>query len=490
MSFKEIYLQVNRNKEVLINQGRVLQENDLEIKKRSNQIQRLETKFEELNNKIAEGERRFAEYKKYIKEYKKYIKEYEKQEIIFDEARKENRKIKREYEQRKIKNKILKNEEIELKEQLSILKNKVITKNERLDYLNKLVSELDLKVKNEEIIDNILENVDDWENPELYDNIQIYESNKELNTFIFNFVDKYFPECSNLIIPEVESKIINYIDTGKASLYGINSFFFEINKTITFYDELLVKFIHLLEKKGFNVASRKILIIKYIKFEVIKQIYNNTIVEINVSKIKKSNAKEAFYSLFDYYPEKELQQYGVIAFISYYFFKNKIPTFKYDNLDSFYEIQKKYYEEYELNKLDRVISSGKNEASQKVMINEIISGLDLMNGFEFEKFLSKLFIKLGFKSQKTKSTGDQGADIIVENEGVIYAVQAKRYSTKVGNKAIQEAISGKAYYGTDCAMVVSTNYFTKQAVDLASKSNVILWNRDKLISMVNEAYQE
>ena len=33
MSFKEIYLQVNRNKEVLINQGRVLQENDLEIKK-------------------------------------------------------------------------------------------------------------------------------------------------------------------------------------------------------------------------------------------------------------------------------------------------------------------------------------------------------------------------------------------------------------------------------------------------------------------------
>ena len=35
------------------------------------------------------------------------------------------------------------------------------------------------------------------------------------------------------------------------------------------------------------------------------------------------------------------------------------------------------------------------------------------------------------------------------------------------------------------AVVLSNNYFTKSAKELAEKNNVLLWDRNKLIEMIN-----
>lgn len=108
--------------------------------------------------------------------------------------------------------------------------------------------------------------------------------------------------------------------------------------------------------------------------------------------------------------------------------------------------------------------------------------IDLLSGVEFEDFLCSLFEKNGYFCQKTKASGDQGIDIIATKEDEVIAIQAKRYSSSVGNHAIMEAVAGKNYYNANTCMVITNNVFTNAAVELARANNVILWDRKELLN--------
>jgi restriction system protein len=54
------------------------------------------------------------------------------------------------------------------------------------------------------------------------------------------------------------------------------------------------------------------------------------------------------------------------------------------------------------------------------------------------------------------------------------AIQAKRYSSAVGNRAVQEAISAKAYYKTDEGWVVTNASFTESVKQLAQGADIRL----------------
>jgi HJR/Mrr/RecB family endonuclease len=109
-----------------------------------------------------------------------------------------------------------------------------------------------------------------------------------------------------------------------------------------------------------------------------------------------------------------------------------------------------------------------------------IEELDLMDGHEFERFLKELFKKMGYKVNHTKLSNDQGADLVVSKFGRKRVVQAKRYNHTVGNKAIQEVVAAIKHYKADEGMVVTTNTFTKPAVQLADSNNIDLVDRYKL----------
>lgn len=115
-----------------------------------------------------------------------------------------------------------------------------------------------------------------------------------------------------------------------------------------------------------------------------------------------------------------------------------------------------------------------------------IADLDYMDGIEFEYFLCELFKKMGFRAQVTKGSGDQGVDLILKDLNFKYAVQAKRYSDKVSNTAIQEAYTGMTFYNCNKSMVVTTNYFTKGAIELAKKNGVVIYDRDKLCELLEK----
>ena len=110
---------------------------------------------------------------------------------------------------------------------------------------------------------------------------------------------------------------------------------------------------------------------------------------------------------------------------------------------------------------------------------------DNMDGLEFENFCATLLKQNGFKNVSvTKASGDQGVDILAAKDGIKYGIQCKCYSSEVGNKAVQEAFSGKTFYNRHVGVVLTNNYFTSSAKELAEKSGIILWDRKQLLKMI------
>lgn len=116
--------------------------------------------------------------------------------------------------------------------------------------------------------------------------------------------------------------------------------------------------------------------------------------------------------------------------------------------------------------------------------------VDAMDGFQFETFLVEIFQTIGFDVKETKRTADQGADLFVSRFGRNMVIQAKNYTGSVGNAAVQQAISAKAFYGCDEAMVVTNSYYTKSAKELASTAGVRLIDREGLQSYLDDYNQK
>ena len=117
-----------------------------------------------------------------------------------------------------------------------------------------------------------------------------------------------------------------------------------------------------------------------------------------------------------------------------------------------------------------------------------IDEIDEMDGADFEEYLGQLLEDLGFYDViVTKSSKDQGVDVMADLNEMTYAFQCKRSNRPVGNKAVQEIIAGIAYY-PDCeqGIVVTNNYFTASAEDLAQMASVVLMDRDALIGMIED----
>lgn len=108
--------------------------------------------------------------------------------------------------------------------------------------------------------------------------------------------------------------------------------------------------------------------------------------------------------------------------------------------------------------------------------------VDKMTGVQFEEYLRILYSSAGYQVKTTPASGDFGADLILEKGGRRIAVQAKRYKTNVGIKAVQEIASAKTHYKANEAWVVTNSHFTKAADTLAESNGVKLVGREQLIS--------
>ncbi len=113
--------------------------------------------------------------------------------------------------------------------------------------------------------------------------------------------------------------------------------------------------------------------------------------------------------------------------------------------------------------------------------------MDELEGHEFEYYCADLLKKHGFLDvEVTKGSGDFGADILAEKDGITYAFQCKCYDKPIGVHAIEEIYAGRDFYDKMVGVVMTNQYFTAPAVKMAEKFNILLWDRGYIDEMEKE----
>jgi len=125
-------------------------------------------------------------------------------------------------------------------------------------------------------------------------------------------------------------------------------------------------------------------------------------------------------------------------------------------------------------------------------IEMILDKIDYMSGQEFEEYLINYILPINgyYNISGTSYTGDYGVDIIAYQNNIKCAIQCKRANSKITNKAIQEIAAGKKHYKCEKAIVISNNYYTSNAQELAFDNKVLLLDRDDLIKMLKVAKEK
>lgn len=96
------------------------------------------------------------------------------------------------------------------------------------------------------------------------------------------------------------------------------------------------------------------------------------------------------------------------------------------------------------------------------------------DGHAFEQWVAGRLEMHGWRADVTAGSGDQGIDIIARRDGRKVGIQCKRYDGAVGNKAVQEAFSGRAFHRVDVAVVITTGHYTQSARALSRRTGVHL----------------
>ena len=106
--------------------------------------------------------------------------------------------------------------------------------------------------------------------------------------------------------------------------------------------------------------------------------------------------------------------------------------------------------------------------------------VDDITPVDYERLCAEKLRENGWEANTTVTTGDQGADILASKYGLRVVIQCKKYSTPVGNAAVQEVHAAKSHYKADAAVVVTNTDFTKSARALANSTDVVLLHHSQL----------
>lgn len=121
-----------------------------------------------------------------------------------------------------------------------------------------------------------------------------------------------------------------------------------------------------------------------------------------------------------------------------------------------------------------------------------------LSPIDFEQFVGKVWDSMGWQTDLTSRSNDEGIDIIAEKSDIHHekaVIQVKRYSyeNKIGRPDIQQYDTlRRQESNVDFVIVVTTGYFTQSARDLANDLNVKLVNGEDIadfaVSNLEEDY--
>ena len=111
------------------------------------------------------------------------------------------------------------------------------------------------------------------------------------------------------------------------------------------------------------------------------------------------------------------------------------------------------------------------------------------SGHQFERDFGAALRAAGWDVTVTQASSDDGIDIIGRDQrGRAVAIQCKWWSAPCGVVPIRELVGVISTLDTEtCGIVVCKSGFTRQAVKFAAKAGVILWEKEQVRAILEQA---
>ncbi|MCG4437306.1 restriction endonuclease, partial [Erysipelothrix rhusiopathiae] len=110
----------------------------------------------------------------------------------------------------------------------------------------------------------------------------------------------------------------------------------------------------------------------------------------------------------------------------------------------------------------------------------------LKNHTEFEDFIIDLVTKLDYEIvEKVPQVNNQSVDFIATKDKVKFAFQCKFHNAPINYGTVKEIIYGVKFFDSHVGVIVTNNSFRKPARELADSNNIVLWDGDDLVKLIN-----
>lgn len=153
----------------------------------------------------------------------------------------------------------------------------------------------------------------------------------------------------------------------------------------------------------------------------------------------------------------------------------------YENLFQIYGIIKSQIESY--SKKEAEHKQQEEAYFQQITRLEEIQKLDPIH---FEKIISTLFKKMGYEVLLTKTSRDEGIDLIITKNGRKSVVQCKRYTGNVGQPIVRDLYGSMIHNRAENAYLITTGLFSLPAQTWASGKPIYLVDGKMLIEWIEE----
>lgn len=117
----------------------------------------------------------------------------------------------------------------------------------------------------------------------------------------------------------------------------------------------------------------------------------------------------------------------------------------------------------------------------KQPLSEKLVQLSKLDHIEFEHFLSRMFAIKGYEVKFTPVFNDGGADMIITRKGQITAVRCVLSKEQIGKDMVEATLKSMDNYSVHDTMIITDNFFTREASHFAKKKPITLVDRKGLI---------
>lgn len=135
-------------------------------------------------------------------------------------------------------------------------------------------------------------------------------------------------------------------------------------------------------------------------------------------------------------------------------------------------------------------SKSVNEPKQlkiKLTDNELMQAdVDTLSGTDFKRLIALYYRDQGYQVQMVGGSGDNEVDLILKGkQGYKITVQCNRWKKNVGNDIVLRLKAGKQFHGCIDAWIITTSYFTRDAITAAERLNITLINGITIMSKLD-----